>query len=272
MKTSLYKVVVLLIAAVMLISACAPAAPAVEVPAVEAPVAEAPAAPAAEAKVFRIASDATWPPFETIDETTKEMVGFDIDLIKAIAEEAGFEYELVNVAWDALLAGVSECQYDAAISSISITEERKISMNFSEPYATAGQVVTIGVDNTEVTGFESLTGKRIGVQLGTTGDFAAQKVEGAEIKSYDTVDLAFQDLMNKQVDAVIADLALSADFVLKNPDKIKLVGAQFTDEALGVAVCKNNTELLDQINKGLAAVQASGKLDELKTKWFGGVK
>lgn len=264
MKTKLYKVVVLLIAAVMLISACAPAAPVAEAPATE--------APAAEAKVFRIASDATWPPFETIDETTKEMVGFDIDLIKAIAEEAGFKYELVNVAWDALLAGVSECQYDAAISSISITEERKPSMNFSEPYASAGQVVTIGVGNTEITGLESLTGKRIGVQLGTTGDFAAQKVEGADIKSYDTVDLAFQDLMNKQVDAVIADLALAADFVLKNPDKIKLVGEQFTDEALGVAVCKNNVELLDQINKGLAAVQASGKLDELKVKWFGGVK
>ena len=203
-----------------------------------------------------------------VDESTKAIVGMDPDVMAAIAEAAGFKFELVNVAWDALLSGVSQCQYDAAISSISITDERKQTMSFSEPYATAGQIVTVGVDS-DITGLEALTGKRIGVQLATTGDIAAQKVEGAEVKGYDTVDLAFQDLMNGQVDAVIADIAPSANFVLLNPDKIKTVGAQFTDEAVGVAVCKNDPEFLALVNEGLAAIQANGKLAELTTKWLG---
>jgi polar amino acid transport system substrate-binding protein len=249
MKTSIVKIVAALFVAIFVLTACAPAAPA--------------------ATVYHIASDATWPPFEMVDETSKEIVGFDVDLMAAIAEQAGFQYEIVNVSWDALLAGVSQCQYDAAISSISITDERKQSMAFSEPYATAGQIITVGFNDSSITGLDSLAGKRIGVQMATTGDIAAQKVAGAEVKGYDTVDLAFQDLMNGQVDAVIADLAPSANFVLLNPDKIKLVGEQFTDEPLGVAVCKTNTELLGLINQGLAGIQANGKLDELKAKWFG---
>jgi len=248
MKNYLYKVLALVLIAVFVLGACTPAAPA--------------------EKVYRIASDATWPPFETIDETTKEIVGFDADMMKAVAEAAGFKYELVNVAWDALLAGVSQCQYDGAVSSISITEDRQKTMNFSDPYGTAGQIITVGANNTEIIGLDSLVGKRIGVQLATTGDIAAQKIEGAEVKGYDSVDLAFQDLMNGQVDAVIADLAPSANFVLLNPDKLKLVGSTFTDEALGIAVCKDNAEFLTLVNKGLAAIQANGKLDELKAKWF----
>jgi polar amino acid transport system substrate-binding protein len=256
MKTSIVKIVAILFVAVFILAACGPAAPAAEV--------EAPAG-----TVYRIASDATWPPFEMVDETSKDLVGFDIDLIAAVAEEAGFQYEVINISWDALLAGVSQCQYDGAISSISITDERKESMAFSDPYATAGQIITVGINETEIKGLDTLVGKRIGVQMGTTGDFAAQDVEGAQIISYDTVDLAFQDLMNGQVDAVIADLAPSANFVLLNADKIKLVGEQFTDEALGIAVCKTNPEFLALVNQGLAGIQANGKLDELKAKWFG---
>jgi polar amino acid transport system substrate-binding protein len=258
--TNLSKLVLLLMAAVLVLSACAPAATA-EPTAV-------PVAPEPAAKVYRIATDATYPPFETVDELTKEPVGFDIDLIAAIAEEAGFQYELVNVNFDALLAGMAECQFDAAISATTITEERKQSFNFSNPYINAGQVVTINKETTDITSVADLVGKRIGVQIATTGSIEADKIEGAEVKTYDTVDLAFQDLANRQVDAVIADYPTSLAFIQVNPEKLVTTGDVFTEEEYGLPVCKTNTELLDLINTGLAAVQAKGLIPVLEAKWL----
>jgi polar amino acid transport system substrate-binding protein len=219
-------------------------------------------------ETVRVAMDATWPPFEYVDEQSKELVGFDVDLIKAIAEKEGLEIELVNVSWDPLLAGMAQCQYDAAISAMTITEERKENFNFSEPYFAAGQVVTVQLDNSDIAGKDSLTGKTVGAQLGTTGAIEAESMEGVTLKSYDDISLAFQDLMNGQIDAVIADNPLALGYVGQNPDKLKVVGEVFTDEYYGIAVCKTNTDLLEKLNSGLQKVQAEGLIDELVTKWI----
>ena len=220
------------------------------------------------AQKVQVATDATWPPFEMVDEATKQIVGFDIDLMNGIAKAGGFEVEYINVSWDPLLAGVAQCQYDAAISAMTITEERAQSMGFSDPYFAAGQVVTVRFDETGIASKDDLSGKTVGAQIGTTGAFEVEKISGATLKTYDTVDLAFQDLMNGQIDAVIADNPLAIGYVGQNPDKLKTVGEVFTDEHYGVAVCKTNTELLAKINAGLAAVKASGLADELTTKWL----
>jgi polar amino acid transport system substrate-binding protein len=216
----------------------------------------------------RVATDATWPPFESVDESTKQIVGLDIDLFKAIAAKAGFEVEFINVAFDPLLAGISQCQYDAAISAITITDERKQKMLFSDPYFEAGQIVTVRTDNTDITGKDSLAGKKVGAQIGTTGAIEAQKIQGATLKTYDDIGLAFQDLMNGQIDAVIADNPLALGYVGKNADKIKTVGPVFTDEYYGIAICKSNTDLQAKINKGLAAVKAEGLIDSLTKQWI----
>ena len=223
-----------------------------------------------EAKVYRIATDATYPPFETVDETSKELVGFDIELIKAVAAEAGIQYELVNVNFDPLLAGTAQCQYDAAISAITITDERKKSMSFSDGYINAGQIVTINKATTEIKTVADLKGKKIGVQLATTGAIEAAKIEGAEVKTYDTVDLAFLDLVNRQVDAVVADYPTSLAFVKQNADKIVTTGEPFTEEKYGIAVCQKNTELLEKINIALKAVIEKGTVKELEAKWLAG--
>jgi polar amino acid transport system substrate-binding protein len=221
-----------------------------------------------QAKVS-VATDATWPPFESVDEASKEMVGFDIDLMNAIAKEAGFEVEYSNVPWDSLLAGMAQCQYDASISAMTITPERAEQFAFSDAYFAAGQVVSVRADNTDITGKDSLAaGKTIGVQLGTTGDIEAQKIAGATVKNYDDIGFAFQDLMNGQIDAVIADNPLALGYVGQNTDKLKTVGEVFTDEFYGIAVCKDKTELVAQINKCLAAVKSKGLIDELTTKWI----
>ena len=218
----------------------------------------------------RIATDASWPPFEYVDEGTKEIVGLDIELMQAIAEKAGIEVEFINVSWDPLLAGMAQCQYDAAISAMTITEERAQSFNFTEPYFAAGQVVTVRLDNTDITGKDSLVGKTVGAQIGTTGAIETEKMEGVTLKTYDDIGLAFQDLMNGQIDAVIADNPLALGYVGENPDKLKTVGEVFTDEYYGIAVCKTNTELLDKLNEGLTAVQAEGLIDTLTAKWIMG--
>lgn len=215
-----------------------------------------------------VATDATWPPFEVVDEQTKEMVGFDMDLIRAIAAKENIEIEIINVGWDSLLSGMATCQYDIAISAMTITEERKQSFLFSDPYFAAGQVVTVQFGNSDITGKDGLGGKTVAVQLGTTGDIEAQKIAGATVKTYDDIGLAFQDLLNGQVDAVIADNPLALGYIGKNADKLKAVGSVFTDENYGIAVCKTQTDLVTQLNRGLAAVKAEGVIDQLTQKWI----
>ena len=144
---------------------------------------------------IQVATDATWPPFEMVDESSKEIVGFDIDLMKAIAEKQGLEVEFVNVNFDSLLAGMAQCQYDAAISAMSITEERKQSMAFSDPYFTAGQIVTVRKDNTDIKSKDDLVGKKVGAQIGTTGAIEAEAIPNVDYRGYDSVDLAFLDVL-----------------------------------------------------------------------------
>lgn len=223
---------------------------------------------AAEAEKVRIATDATWPPFESVNEQTKEIEGFDIDLMNAIAAEAGLEIEFINVSWDPLLAGIAQCQYDAAISAMTITEERKEKFLFSDPYFFAGQIVTVRIDNTEIASKYDLSGKVVGAQIGTTGSFEVEKIGGATLKTYDDIGLAMQDLMNGQIDAVVADNPLALSYVGANPDKLKTVGEVFTDENYGIAVCKSKPELVEKINEGLAAVKAAGLIDQLVNKWL----
>ncbi|HEY9054838.1 MAG TPA: basic amino acid ABC transporter substrate-binding protein, partial [Rectinemataceae bacterium] len=182
-----------------------------------------------------VASDATWPPMEFVDEN-KNVVGFDIDLVKALAEVGKFEVEIKNTAWDGIFAGLAAGNYQVIASSVTITEERKATMDFSDPYVNAGQVLVVRKDTTGVTTLADLVGKKVGGQIGTTGVIEIGKVAGIELKTYDEIGLAYQDLVNGNVEGVVADSPIAANFALQNPDykeKLKIVGAPFTDEWLG---------------------------------------
>jgi ABC-type amino acid transport substrate-binding protein len=188
--------------------------------------------------------------------------------MNAIAKKANLDIEFVNVPFDSALTGLSQCQYDAGISAITITEERKKTMLFSDPYFAAGQVVSVNINNVDIKSKEDLSGKKVGAMLGTTGAIEAEKFPGVKYSAYDTIDQAFLDLMNGQIDAVIADNPLAIGFVGKNPTKIKTVGNVFTDENYGIAVCNKQADLLDRVNKALAAVKADGTVDQLVQKWL----
>lgn len=215
---------------------------------------------------IRVATDATWAPFEYMDDNGK-IVGFDIDVMNAIAEKEGLDIEFVNVAWDPLLAGMAQGTYDCAISSITITDERKQAMLFSDPYFVAGQMIVVAKSNTGITGFDTITGT-VGAQLGTTGAEEAENAAGATVKTYDEIGLAFQDLMNGQIDAIICDSPVAQGYVSRNADKLKVVGDMLTSENYGVAVAKGKTDLVNKINAGIAAIKAEGLINELSAKWL----
>jgi polar amino acid transport system substrate-binding protein len=216
---------------------------------------------------IRVATDATWPPFESINEQTKQVEGFDIDIMNRIAEKEKLDIEYVNVGFDPLLAGMAQGTYDAAISSITITEERKKGMLFSDPYFAAGQIVTVRKDNTTITDKDELTGN-VGAQIGTTGSMEVEKIKSATLKTYDDIGLAFQDLMNGQINAVVCDNPVALEYVGKNPDKLKTAGDIFTDENYGIAVAKGKTDLLSKINAGIKAVKSEGLIQQLSKKWL----
>lgn len=217
-----------------------------------------------------VASDATWPPMEFVDEN-KNVVGFDIDLVNEVAKAGGFEVEIKNTAWDGIFAGLAAGNYQAIASSVTITDERKATMDFSEPYVNAGQVLVVRKETTGVTTLADLVGKKVGGQIGTTGVMEIGKAAGVELKTYDEVGLAYQDLANGNIDGVVADSPIAANFALQNPtykDKLMIVGVPFTDEWLGFAFKKGDAKNLKLFNDGLAKVKSSGKLDELTAKWL----
>ena len=217
-----------------------------------------------------VATDATWPPMEMVDEN-KEIVGFDIDLMKAAAEAGGFEVEFQNTAWDGIFAGLEAGEYDAVMSSVTITEERKATMDFSVPYINAGQILVVRKESSGVTTLKDLVGKSVGAQIGTTGSFEVEKIAGVQLRTYDEIGLAFEDLANGRVDAVVADTPVAADFALMNPnfkERLKIVGEPFTEEYYGVAVKKGNSKVLETINAGLKKVLDTNTYKQIEDEWL----
>ncbi len=221
-------------------------------------------------RTITIASDATWPPMEFVNEN-KEIVGFNVDLMKEAAKAGGYKVDIQNTAWDGIFAGLANGAYDAVCSSVTITEDRKKTMDFSMPYVNAGQVLVVAKDNNEIKVISDLKGKEAGAQIGTTGAIEISNTEGVILKTYDEIGLAIADLANGRISAVVADGPIAADFVLQNDEykeSLKIAGDPFTEEYYGVAIKKGNQEVLDIINDGLKKVQESGKIEELKDKWL----
>jgi len=220
-------------------------------------------------KEVTVATDATWPPMEMMD-ANKQIVGFDIDFMNAVAKEAGFKVVYKNTAWDGIFAGVEAGQYDAVLSSVTITDERKAKYDFSLPYIAAGQVLIVPKTEKAVK-LADLKGKKVGAQIGTTGAIETKKVAGVELKTYDEVGLAFEDMAAGRIVGVVCDEPTAIIYALQKKEyntKFKIVGKPFTKEAYGIVVKKGNKELLALINKGIVAVQKKKIDQKLKAKWL----
>lgn len=209
---------------------------------------------------------------EFVDEA-KKIVGFDIDLINAIAKDQKLEIEIKNTAWDGIFAGLEAGQYDAILSSVTITDERKEKYDFSEPYFDANQGIVVRADDNAIKTEKDLVGKTVGVQIETTGAIAVRKIEGAKIKQFDTPDLAMLDLVNKNVDAVVVDTPVAAGYALQSDQfkgKLKIASEIVTNEVYGLTVQKGDPKkVLPAFNAGLKNIKASGEYKKIYEKWIG---
>ncbi len=215
---------------------------------------------------IRVATTAAFPPFTTLDQDN--IVGFDINLMNLIAEKENLQVEFVKVSRQELLDGMAQGLFDAAVAGLTITEARQKDMLFSEPYFTTGQVVMVFIENNTITGKDSLAGKTVGVETASTSASAVAEMPGLIVKHYDYSSAAVNDLLNKNIDAVVIDGIVAAAYVANYPGQLKIVGEPFTLENYGIAVAKNKPELLEKINAGLSALKAGGQLDEITEKWI----
>jgi polar amino acid transport system substrate-binding protein len=235
-----------------------------------APVAAAPAP--APAKVVVVGTDAAYAPFESQNEKG-EIVGFDIEVVQAIASKAGFEVKFVNTPWEGIFNALGQGDRDMVVSAVTITEERKQTMDFSHPYFDAQQLIAVKEDS-KVARFADLKKLKVGVQTGTTGDEAVTQLLGktsTNIRRFESTPLALKELESGGVDAVVADNGVVVHYVANNPGgKFKTVAdPEFVPEQYGIALKKGNAELLDKVNQGLAAIRADGTYDRIYAKYFG---
>lgn len=225
-------------------------------------------------KPFVVATEPTFPPFEMSDEKTGTLTGFDIDLIKAIGQEANLNIQIESLPFDGIIPALQAGTIQAAISGITITAERAKSIAFSSPYFQAGLAIAVREDNTTIRNEKDLTGKKIAVQIGTTGAMAAGKIPGAQITNFDSAAIALQELVNGKVDAVVNDGPVTL-YAIKNAGLkgVKVVSEIGTADFYGIALPKAKegatNENVMQINYGLFRVIKSGTYQALYQKWFG---
>ena len=223
-------------------------------------------------KAIVFASDCTYPPMEYMNLDTNKPEGFDIDMVAAIAKAGGFDYEVKNTAWNGIFAGLLAGSYDAIVSSLNITDDRKKTMDFSDPYLNAGQSIVVPAGKgSPTTTLNDFVGKKVGVQISTTAQDSVDAIGGVDVHKYDAIGLAFEDLANGRLDAVVVDEPIAGDYALKKDQykgKFELAGQPFEGADFAMAVKKGNKRVLDLIDKGLAAIKADGTLDALKAKWF----
>lgn len=215
--------------------------------------------------VMQVATDATYPPFESIDPATGEIVGFDADLIQAVAEQLGVRAEMRVVPFDGILAGLRSGKYHAVISCLTITEDRARKVLFSDPYYSAGQSVCVRRES-PIRGPADLEGQKIGVQLGTTGERAAHRIADAEVVSFDQISAALIDLRNGHVDAVIVDTPTGILFSREHPE-IQSVGEPITKEAYGIAFRTEDVRLKRAVDEVLLELKENGHLRNLRETW-----
>ena len=225
---------------------------------------------ASAAEKINFGVSATYPPFESIG-ANNEIVGFDIDLAKALCKQMQAECTFTNHAFDSLIPSLKFRKYDAVISGMDITPERSKQVSFTTPYYENSAVVIAKKDTYKT--FADLKGKRIGMENGTTHQKYIQD-QHPEVKtvSYDSYQNAFIDLNNGRIDGVFGDTAVVTEWLKDNP-KLAAVGDKVTDKdyfgtGLGIAVRQGNTELQQKLNTALEKVKKDGTYETIYNKWF----
>jgi polar amino acid transport system substrate-binding protein len=216
-----------------------------------------------------IGLDDSYPPMEFRD-SKNELVGFDVDLGNEIGKKLGVKTEYTTTDFNGILLALTSSKFNIILSGMSITDKRKESIDFSDTYVMGGQVVAIKKGDTSIKSLEDLKGKVVACQLGSTGDSAATAMKGLkEVKKYDKITEAFQELSAERVDAVIMDAQVGGYYVAKKPGEYDVLKDVISEEPMGIGFKKEDKELKVAIQKALDELKADGTLSKLSQKWFG---
>lgn len=213
--------------------------------------------------VIAVGNSPDYPPFESIGDNG-ERVGFDVDLLNAITEKMGVKINWVTMEFAAIITAVQSGQVDMGMSGFSVSPDRAKQVSFSNPYIASGQVIVVRNDS-DIKSAADLKGKKIAVQLGTTGEQQADKIEGATVVKPETYNIAFMMLRNKAAEAVIADLSVADEFVKQGT--FKRAGEPLSFEEFAMISRKGNDDLLGALNKALEEVKKDGTYDAIVKKW-----
>lgn len=224
-------------------------------------------------KILRVGTEPSFAPFEFQKEGSNDFTGFDIELVRAIGKQMGYKVEVQNMGFDALIPALNSGNIDVAIAGMSINDERKKVIAFSDPYYTSGLIIMVNKDNDDIKSLADLEGKRIACQIGTTGEKKSRSIPNAVVTAFNTQSEASMELKNGGADAVINDAPVVDYYLQQGGNAVaKTVGEKMEAENYGIGIKKDNTQLVEQVNKAMAELKANGEYDKIYKKWFGDKK
>ncbi|WP_035500837.1 basic amino acid ABC transporter substrate-binding protein [Fusobacterium gonidiaformans] len=215
-------------------------------------------------KTLYIGTNAEFAPFEYLEKG--KVTGFDMELMNALAKEMKMDVKIENMAFDGLLPALQMKKVDVVIAGMTETPERKKAVSFTKPYFKAKQVI-ITKKGKDIKDFKELSGKRVGVMLGFTGDAVVSDIKGAKVQRFDATYSAVMALEKGKVDAVVADSEPAKKYIASYKD-LAIASAKAEEEDYAIAVRKNDKALLDNLNKALVKVKSNGTYDALLKKYF----
>lgn len=220
----------------------------------------------AKDNTLTMGTNAAFPPYEFVDDDGN-IVGIDAEIAAALAEKLGMELEIKDMEFDSLITACAGGSVDVVLAGMTVNDERKESVNFSDSYATGVQVIIVK-EGSDIATVDDLEGKTIGVQAGTTGDIYCTDDYGQDyVKQYNNGALAVAALNNGQVDCVIIDNEPAKNFVAAN-EGLKILETEYVTEDYAIAIAKENTDLLAKINTAMAELKADGTIDKIIDKYI----
>lgn len=219
-----------------------------------------------EGGVLRMGTNATFPPYEYVDENN-EVAGIDADIAAAIADKLGMELEITDMAFDSLIPALQSDTIDIVLAGMTVDPERAESVNFTDSYATGVQVIIVP-EGSDIASPDDLEGKNIGVQTGTTGDLYCTDDYGQEfVKQFDNGPLAVAALLNGQVDCVVIDNEPAKNYVAAN-EGLKILDTAYANEDYAAALAKEDTELFEQVNTAIQELKEDGTIASIIEKYI----
>ena len=220
----------------------------------------------ADGGVLRMGTNATFPPYEYVDENNN-VAGIDADIAAAIADKLGMELEITEMAFESLIPALQSDTIDIVLAGMTVDPERAESVNFTESYATGVQVIIVP-EGSDIASPDDLEGKNIGVQTGTTGDLYCTDSYGQEfVKQFDNGPLAVAALLNGQVDCVVIDNEPAKNYVAAN-EGLKILDTAYANEDYAAAIAKDNTELFDKVNSAIKELKEDGTIASIIEKYI----